>query len=67
MKWFILVVSMASFTVADSQSAPFFAEYPAPSPDGNYLVFSYQDDLWKISVQGGEAVRLTAMPGKETR
>ncbi len=36
-----------------------FPRYPAPSPDGKVIVFSYHGDLWKVPVTGGEASRLT--------
>jgi tricorn protease len=34
--------------------------YPAISPDGRALAFTWQGDLWRVPVEGGEAVRLTA-------
>jgi tricorn protease len=43
-----------------------FATYPALTPDGNTVIFSYEGDLWKAGVQDGQAVRLTAMQGYET-
>lgn len=33
--------------------------YPALSPDGSVLAFSYQGDIWKVSSSGGTAMRLT--------
>jgi len=36
-----------------------FARTPAPSPDGREIAFSYQGDLWKVSIEGGRAQRLT--------
>ena len=58
----LLILPLTGF----SQQEPYFTEYPAPSPDATYVVFSFQDDLWKVAMDGGEAVRITAMPGKET-
>ncbi|MEZ5040146.1 MAG: S41 family peptidase [Saprospiraceae bacterium] len=50
-----------------SQNTPvFFADYPAVSPDGNTLVFSYEGDLWRVPSAGGQAMRITAMDGQET-
>ncbi|MCK5055779.1 MAG: PD40 domain-containing protein [Candidatus Aminicenantes bacterium] len=40
-------------------TAAAFARYPAPSPDGSTLVFSYQGDLWSVPVNGGRGLRLT--------
>ena len=33
--------------------------YPAISPDGESVVFSYRGDLWKVSSEGGRATQLT--------
>jgi tricorn protease len=35
------------------------ARYPAISPDGKYIAFSYMGDIWAVSSEGGKAVRLT--------
>lgn len=33
--------------------------FPSISPDGSALIFSWRGDLWRASIDGGEAVRLT--------
>ena len=33
--------------------------FPALSPDGNQLAFSYQGDIWTVAAEGGMARRLT--------
>jgi len=33
--------------------------FPSISPDGSELIFSWRGDLWRVSSEGGEAVRLT--------
>ena len=35
------------------------ARYPAISPEGTAIAFSYMGDLWTVSSQGGKATRLT--------
>jgi tricorn protease len=35
------------------------ARYPAISPDGKQIAFSYMGDIWKVSSEGGKAQRLT--------
>ncbi len=46
------------------------ASYPAISPDGGTLLFSWQGDLWSVPLRGGkagEAVRLTVHNAPDTR
>lgn len=38
---------------------PLWMRYPAISPDGREVAFSYQGDIYKISTDGGVATRLT--------
>ncbi len=49
------------------QKQVYFTSFPCVSPDGNQMVFTYEGDLWKVSIEGGLATRLTAMQGEETR
>ena len=67
-QWIVSVFLMfAAFAAAYSQTKDvFFATTPAVSPDGKTVVFSYEGDLWKVGIDGGGAVRLTAMQGRET-
>ncbi len=67
-QWIVSVFLMfAAFAAAYSQTKDvFFATTPAVSPDGKTVVFSYEGDLWKVGIDGGAAVRLTAMQGRET-
>src|SRR5580658_1880085 len=37
-----------------------------PTVNRTHIVFSYAGDLWSVSREGGDAVRLTAGPGIET-
>ena len=41
--------------------------FPALSPDGETVTFSWRGDLWSASTDGGDAVRLTRHPADETR
>lgn len=43
-----------------------FTLKPTLTPDAKDVIFSYEGDLWKVSSNGGEAYRLTAMQGVET-
>ena len=41
------------------------AYYPDISPDGTKIVFSWQDDIWTASADGGQAQRLTTHPARD--
>jgi tricorn protease len=45
----------------------YFTSFPCISPDGKTVVFTYDGDLWKVSAEGGMALRLTGMQGEEGR
>lgn len=52
---------------ATAVTTPYFTSHPTLTPDGASVIFSYEGDLWRVSSDGGAAVRLTAMQGTETR
>ncbi|MCL2727524.1 MAG: hypothetical protein FWD56_03985, partial [Bacteroidales bacterium] len=45
----------------------YFASHPTLSPDAQTLYFCYEGDIWKVSISGGQALRVTAMTGYEIR
>lgn len=45
-----------SFTYASAQ--PQWLNYAAISPDGRWIAFGYQGNLWKVPAQGGAAIQL---------
>lgn len=51
---FMLLVSMAT-----AQVQPKWARYPAISPDGSQIVFTYKGDLYRVAATGGDATQLT--------
>ena len=55
---FIFFLSTISFCMAQSD-APLWMRYPAISPDGSEIVFSYKGDLYKVASKGGSAFPLT--------
>lgn len=56
---FSVVVAMACGLASYSQSNALWLRYPAISPDGKTVVFSYKGDLYKVASSGGEATALT--------
>ncbi len=57
-----LLVSLAFLSLAlsaSAQSAPGWLRYPAISPDGKTVVFTYKGDLYRVASAGGPATALT--------
>ena len=60
--FFALLFSFQSF----SQNNAYFLSNPTLTPDGQMVIFAFEGDLWKASVNDGNATRLTAMQGYES-
>ncbi len=54
---FLFIVTSSYASVMEEN--PLWLRYPAISPDGRYIVFSYKGDLYKVSSGGGVASPLT--------
>ena len=63
LKLFLLLVSVSLYA---QKGDVHFTQKPTLTPDGSEIIFSYQSDLWKVSSNGGDAYRLTAMDGVES-
>jgi len=60
MKKIIIVICLFAFAfTVTAQNNPLWMRYPAISPDGQSIVFSYKGDLYKVAASGGNAVALT--------
>ncbi len=62
----ILLVFATVATAQDLEPARFL-RYPAFSPDGKQIAFSYMGDIWVVPSEGGNAVRLTVHPAHDIR
>lgn len=52
--------------IAASTSTPLWMRYPAISPDGKTIAFSYQGDIYTVPSTGGTARQLTTNPAFES-
>ena len=55
----MLVLTSFSALLIVAQETPMWMRYPAISPDGKTIVFSYKGDLYKVAAAGGDAYPLT--------
>jgi len=66
MKRLFLALAFApALLMAQKTEAPLWMRYPALSPDGSQIVFSFKGDLYKVSSAGGEASPLTLSEGHD--
>jgi len=54
----LTLAALIPFVMAFSQN-PLWMRYPAISPDGKAIIFSYRGDLFKVPASGGTALPLT--------
>ena len=59
-----LALVLASVTVASTIKR---IQFPAISPDGSTIIFSWQNDLWTVNRTGGMATRLTVHAAVDSR
>ena len=61
----LLLLAVALVCTPLLAGIPGFAKDPAISPDGNEVCFVFDDDLWVVPFQGGDARRLTSTKSRE--
>ena len=62
----LVVLMLATAPVAAAGVEPHGGMLRFPDVSADRIVFSYADDLWLVSREGGEAVPLASPPGPET-
>ncbi|MCB0578440.1 MAG: PD40 domain-containing protein, partial [Phaeodactylibacter sp.] len=55
----LLLFFSTAASMLSAQDAPLWMRYPAISPDGTAIVFSYKGDLYRVPSEGGLAYPLT--------
>ncbi len=58
-KLHLAVILLTVALAVSAQNHPLWLRYPAISPDGQQIVFSYKGDLFTVSAAGGQARQLT--------
>ncbi len=61
----ICLLTILYFSISIAQDEPLWLRYPAISPDGKTIVFSYQGDLYRVDAEGGAAIPLTLHEGHD--
>ncbi|MEM6525313.1 MAG: hypothetical protein AAF693_16035, partial [Bacteroidota bacterium] len=61
MRFYLILIAALLITHSTGFSQPdiTLVRTPALSPDGTTMAFSYQGDIWRIPISGGEPRRLT--------
>ena len=62
----VLVAALAAHPAGAAERA-LWLRYPAISPDGRSIVFSYHGNLWRVAATGGEATPLTLSDAYNSR
>ncbi len=62
----LFIIGISSFTISGFSQA-LWLRYPAISPDGSTIVFSYKGNLFKVASSGGDAMPLTLHPAHDYR
>lgn len=63
MKKMLSLVLLAGLSIsASAEDHPLWMRFPAISPDGKTIAFSYKGDIYTVAAQGGTAHQLTTNP-----
>ncbi|NTV82287.1 MAG: peptidase S41, partial [Candidatus Aminicenantes bacterium] len=62
----VFAVCAAAAAPLEAQSDPAWLRYPAISPDGQTIAFTYKGDIYRVPSAGGAAVPLTTHEAHDT-
>ncbi len=58
----LAIVAPLAAVSAMAQTNPLWMRFPAISPDGKTVAYSYKGDIWTVSANGGQARQITTNP-----
>ena len=64
---FILTSALLFTTNVLAENDPLWMRYPAISPNGETIAFTYKGDIYTVPANGGKAAQLTTHPAHDTR
>ena len=68
MKSLFILTSALLFTAnVLAENDPLWMRYPAISPNGETIAFTYKGDIYTVPANGGKATQLTTHPAHDTR
>ena len=66
-KLLILTSALLLTGSAFAENDPLWMRYPAISPNGEMIAFTYKGDIYTVPTTGGKATQLTTHPAHDTR
>ena len=60
-----ITLFVGAITPASAQTPASWMRYPAISPDGQTIAFTYMGDLYRVAASGGVATPLTSHPAQD--
>ena len=65
-KKLVSVIALMLSLSAHATDNPAWMRYPAISPDGSLIAFSYKGDIYTVPVSGGRASQITTNPAHDS-